>query len=354
MYPKHAMIFVPGLVVERLFDIGHYRILFADGSPLVVFSCFLVPQCNVYWHFMLCQDFGVGVLSGLFSGAGRPIGSAFMFSTMFAIVRHWFRKRHGFALGLTCFGGAIGATWQPIILRQLIAKAGYVRQFSGAYLSLRYSQIPVGHMNLMFLVLVITNLCLSRRLSPAKAPGSILGLHAFCNRAFSAFGGCTFATFLGLYTTLGISPNFAFYLVGTANLSSGVGRVTPGRFGEVLNPKFPELRLTVGAPNSMTIMTAIAGAASIAWSFCRTAPKNYGHFRSLWVLLDAWLALIGSAVGQMGGVVDIGRRLGTINTIAGIGALCGPPISGFFTESRLGYVAGEDMGFNIFACEFPF
>jgi hypothetical protein len=50
----------------------------------------------------------------------------------------------------------------------------------------------------------------------------------------------------------------------------------------------------------------------------------------------------------MGGIEDLGRRLGAINIIAGIGTLCGPPISGLFAGSRLGYIvvgyfAGEDV-----------
>jgi hypothetical protein len=50
----------------------------------------------------------------------------------------------------------------------------------------------------------------------------------------------------------------------------------------------------------------------------------------------------------MGGIEDLGRRLGAINTIAGVGTLCGPPISGLFADSRLGYIAvgyfaGEDI-----------
>ncbi|KAJ6527780.1 hypothetical protein B0H19DRAFT_969497 [Mycena capillaripes] len=232
MYPKHAMVFVSGFVVGRLFDIGCYRIPFAGGSrPLVVLTCFLVPQCKVYWHFTLCQGFGVGVRS----------------------VTHWFRKRHGFALVLTGFEGAIGATFQPITLRQLIAKVGYARQSAGA------SDI-------------VASQCMSRRLSPVKAPGSIPS--------------STVLTYIGSSAiAFEIFPNFAFYLVAIANFSSWVGRVTPGllgdRFGEgfINNPNFPELRLTVHrSVNIITIMTAIAGAASIAWPFCCTVPKITGIF----------------------------------------------------------------------------
>ncbi|KAJ7327511.1 MFS general substrate transporter [Mycena albidolilacea] len=311
---QHAMIFLPALIVGRLFDMGYYRVPFAAGSLLVVLTTFLVPQCKVYWHFMLCQGFGVGIGSGL------------MFSTMLTVVTQWFKKRRGFALGVTCFGGALGSTVQPIILRQLIAKVG----FAWAMRSLGF---------ILAFVLVITNVCIARRLGPVKAPGGLLGLHAFrSSSALSVFGVCTFVTFLGLFTMLtyisssaiafGISPNFAFYLVAIVNFSSGIGRVSSGLLGD-----------RFGAMNIMTIMTASAGAATIAWPFCRTIPNITGISVLYGFTSGAWLALIGSTVGQMGGIEDLGRRLGAINTIAGVGTLCGPPISGLFADSRLGYIA---------------
>ncbi|KAJ7302260.1 hypothetical protein DFH08DRAFT_794599 [Mycena albidolilacea] len=236
---KHAMILLPALIVGRLFDIGYYRAPFAAGGGLIVLSTFLVPQCKVYWHFMLCQGFRVGNGSGL------------MVSTMLTVVTHWFQTRRGFALGVTCFGGALGSTVQPIILRQLIVKVGFPWAMRSPGLILLF-------------VLVITNVCIARRLSPVKAPGGLLGLHAFRSSALSVFGVCTFVTFLGLITMLtyissseiafGISPNFAFYLVAIANFSSGVGR----------------------AMNIMTIMTTIAGGATIAWRFCRTIRSITG------------------------------------------------------------------------------
>ncbi|KAJ6468798.1 major facilitator superfamily domain-containing protein [Mycena sanguinolenta] len=310
---QHAMIFVPAVLVGRLFDIGYFRIPFAGGSLLIVLTTFLVPECKVYWHFMLCQGFGVGIGSGL------------MFCTMITMVTHWFKKRRGFALGVTCFGGAIGATVQPIILRQLIAKVGFP-----------WAMRTLGF--ILSVLLILTNLCIARRLPPVKTLGGILGLHVFGRNAFSAFCVCTFITFLGLFTMLtyisssaiafGISPNIAFYFVAVANFSSGIGRVTSGLLGD-----------RFGAMNIMTILTAVAGGSTIAWPFCRTIPSMVGISILYGFSSGAWLALIGSAVGQMGSIDDLGRRIGAINTVAGIGAVCGPPISGLFADSKLGYIA---------------
>ncbi|KAJ6468813.1 hypothetical protein C8R45DRAFT_837640 [Mycena sanguinolenta] len=100
--------------------------------------------------------------------------------------------------------------------------------------------------------------------------------------------------------------------------------------------------------NIMTILTAVAGVSTIAWPFCRTVPSMVAI--SIWVeslphgsihrfSSGAWLALVGSAVGQMGSIDDLGRRIGAINTVAGIVIICGPPISGLFADSKLGYIA---------------
>ncbi|KAJ6468783.1 hypothetical protein C8R45DRAFT_1017573 [Mycena sanguinolenta] len=95
---------------------------------------------------------------------------------------------------------------------------------------------------ILCLLLIVTNLCIARRLPPVKTPGGILGLHVFGRNAFSAFCVCTFITFLGLFTmftyisssavAFGISPNIAFYFASVANFSSGIGRVTSGLLGE--------------------------------------------------------------------------------------------------------------------------
>ncbi|KAJ7799656.1 hypothetical protein B0H14DRAFT_2387918 [Mycena olivaceomarginata] len=97
--------------------------------------------------------------------------------------------------------------------------------------------------------------------------------------------------------------------------------------------------------NIMTIMTVIAGSATIEWPFCRTIPSITGI--SIVYGYDL-LSPAKNLFRQMGGIEDLGRRFGVMNTIAGIGTLCGPPIGGLFAGSRLGFIAvgyfaGEDI-----------
>ncbi|KAJ7208531.1 major facilitator superfamily domain-containing protein [Mycena pura] len=310
---QHAMIFLPAVVVGRLFDIGYFRIPYAAGGLLIVLTTFLVPQCKVYWHYLLCQGFGSGIGSGL------------MFCTMVTVTTHWFKKRRGFALGVASGGAALGATVFPIIIRQLITRIGFP-----------WALRTVGFILIFFLG--ISNLCVRRRLPPVKARGGLLGLHAFRNIPFSVLGIGAFLTLMGLFTMLtyisasaiafGISPNFAFYLVAITNFSSGVGRVTSG----ILGDRF-------GLINANTVMTTLAGVATIVWPHCRTIPSITVIASIYGFTSGAWLALIGPMIGQLGNIDDIGRRMGTVHTIVGVSTICGPPISGLFADSKLGYMA---------------
>ncbi|KAJ7902202.1 major facilitator superfamily domain-containing protein [Mycena leptocephala] len=251
---QHAMIFLPALVVGQLFDMGYHRVPDRrDSRVLIVLATFLVPRCKVHWQFMLCQGFGVGIGSGL------------MFSTMLTVVTQWFKKRRGFALGLTCFRVRWDLPCSPSFCGSSSQELDPYR-FAWAMRSLGF---------ILLFFLGIANVCITRRLSPVKAPGGLLGLHAFRSGTLSVFGVCTFVTFLGLFTMLtyisssaiafGISPKFAFYLVTIVNFSSGVGHLSSGLLGD-----------RFGAMNIMRIMTAIVGGATIAWPFCRTIPNIAG------------------------------------------------------------------------------
>lgn len=60
---QSSLVFLPGLVFGRLFDIGYFRIPFLIASSVLIMCTFLVAECTQYWHFMLCQGFTIGVCS---------------------------------------------------------------------------------------------------------------------------------------------------------------------------------------------------------------------------------------------------------------------------------------------------
>ena len=58
---QYSLVFLPGLVVGRLFDLGYFRLVFLISSGVLVGATFLTAQCTQYWQFLLCQGILVGV-----------------------------------------------------------------------------------------------------------------------------------------------------------------------------------------------------------------------------------------------------------------------------------------------------
>lgn len=58
---QYSLVFLPGLITGRLFDVGIFKLPFFLASVAVVVATFLVAECTVYWQFLLCQGFAIGV-----------------------------------------------------------------------------------------------------------------------------------------------------------------------------------------------------------------------------------------------------------------------------------------------------
>ena len=58
---QYALVFIPGLIVGQLFDMGIYKIPIFLASVMLVVCTILVAQCTEYWQFLLCQGIAVGV-----------------------------------------------------------------------------------------------------------------------------------------------------------------------------------------------------------------------------------------------------------------------------------------------------
>ncbi|KAF7983121.1 hypothetical protein HWV62_24079 [Athelia sp. TMB] len=235
-----------------------------------------------------------------------------------AIISHWFKKRRGLALGLTAAGSSIGGTVFPIAAKRLITET------------------------------------LERRLPSKRVAGGLLNLSAFKNKAYTVYCISGFVTFLGLYTVLtyievsalsiGIDPNFAFYLISIASASSLFGRLFSGVVAD-----------RTGALNVMTPLTLLAGVMTYIWPFAKTKTSLiiiaifYGQFSPTMantLLLrfgsGAYVSLLAAPMIALGGVEDVGRRVGMGMTILALGALAGPPISGAVERATGGF---EAVGF---------
>lgn len=310
---QYALVFLPGLIAGRLLDLGHFRFPFLFGSILVVVSCLITAECKKYWHFLLCQ----GILTG--------IGSGICFGPTLGIVGHWFLVKRGLALGMVAVGSSIGGTIYPIAARQLMPLIGF--SWTMRVMAL-----------ISMVMLSVSNLTLKPRLPPKDVPGGLFNVRVFRSPAFTIYCFATLVAFLGIYTVLtyintsavlvGVSPDFAFYLVSIANASSGPGRIATG----IMADKF-------GPVNVMVPMTLASAIMTFGWPYAHTKGSLivvailYGFTSSSFV---SALNMPVFALGEMG---DVGRRLGTVMMFTAVGALCGPPISGAIFRSTGGFNA---------------
>ncbi|KAJ4478991.1 MFS general substrate transporter [Lentinula aciculospora] len=309
---QYALVFLPGLPIGRLFDLGYSHSVFIPASCLLLIATFLIPECKVYWQFLLCQGFATGLACGTFFG---PVT---------AIVAMWFKKKRGLALGLFATGSSIGGTVIPIVVRSLIPKVGFA-----------WAVRIVGF--ILFVGLAVANLTLKRRVPPAPKSEGIFNLRMFKqfkSPAFTIYCISTFFVYLGFYTLLtyvsvtatsiGVSESFSFYLVSIANASGGLGRIGAG---------FP-----IGAMNVLIPFTALTGVMTCIWPFMRSTGG-----------LIAVIVVYGFSSGSYGSLVsipvietgapsdinrDLGRRIGLSMTFLASGGLIGPPISGLIFRSR--------------------
>ncbi|EIW84681.1 MFS general substrate transporter [Coniophora puteana RWD-64-598 SS2] len=312
---QYSLVFFPGLVTGRLFDLGFFKIPFFVASCVLVACTFLTAECTEYWHFLLCQGFALGLSAGV------------IFGPTLGVVSHWFKKKRGLALGITALGSSAGGTVFPVAAQNLLPMVGF------KWTMRIFGFILIG-------CLGVGNLLIDRRLPPIPVKGGLLNLAAFRNKAYTMYCLSGLMTFLGLYTVLtyipvsatlvGVSPNFALYLVAIANASSALGRILAGYFAD-----------RVGAITIMTPFTVVAGVLTFAWPFARTQGSLIAVAVIYGGSCGAYVSLCSAPAILMGETGDVGRRVGMFFTISAVGAVAGPPISGAINSATGGF---EDVG----------
>ncbi|KAJ7125192.1 major facilitator superfamily domain-containing protein [Mycena epipterygia] len=310
---QYSMCFIPALVSGHYFDRGHLKIPFLLASSVLVAATFLVGQCTQYWQFLLCQGFAVGIASGV------------LFGPITAVIGHWFKKKRGLATGFLATGSSLGGTLFPIVARNLIPRVGFP-----------WTLRIIGF--ILLCSLGVANLTVRRRLPPKHVAGGLFNPAAFKNPAYTVYCFSGIVAFLGLYTVLtyidvsatsvGVSPNFSFYLISMANGASLVGRLMSG----IATDKF-------GAVNVIAPMTAVAAVMTYLWPLARSE----GSFVAISIVYGfssgAYVSSFMLPMYHLGEIADVGRRSGMAMTLTALGALAGPPISGAINTASGGYQA---------------
>ncbi|CAE6453928.1 unnamed protein product [Rhizoctonia solani] len=336
---QYALVFLPGLLTGRLFDLGYYRAPQMSAAALLVIGTFLAAECHEYWQFLLCQGIAIGLASG------------FLFGPTIAVVSHWFRARRGLALGVLASGSSIGGTVIPIAVRKLIPLVGFkwaMRMYHWVHLIVcfdhRYSSLASIGFILLF-VLTIAILALRRRLPPKKVSGGLLNLQAFLHLPYTIYVLASVVSFLGLYTVLtylevyaieiGLPEDFSFYMIPIANAASLFGRVGSGIVSD-----------RIGPVNTLIPSTLVAGLCTYAWPFARDKGSLIAVACIYGTACGVFVGMLATPVAKMGSMDDVGRRTGMLMTVISAGAVAGPPISGAIRDTTgafvdVGYYAGS-------------
>ncbi|KAI9065491.1 MFS general substrate transporter [Trametes sanguinea] len=308
---QYALIFLPGLVVGRIFDMGWTKTPLGVASAVIVAVTFLTAECTQYWQFLLCQGIALGLACGV------------IFGVIMGCPAHWFKRRLGLALGIMALGSSLGGTCFPIAVRNLVQQVGF-----------KWAMRIIGFIEIALLSFQFVTV--ERRLPPKKRTGPFIDFGAFKSVPFTLYCCSSFLAFLGIYTVLtyidvsaaseGLDPNFSFYLLAIANACSAIGRLAGGLLSDRVGP------LTV-----MTPATFAAGILTYAWPFATSVGGNiaiaivYGYASGVYV------SLLAAPVVRMGKTHDVGVRVGMSMTVVALGAVAGPPISGAINAATGGY-----------------
>ena len=173
-------VFFVGTFSGRATDAGLFRPTYIVGNILLLLGVFMTSISTKYWHFFLAQ----GVCTG--------IGMGLLFCPTLTLVSTYFSKRRSLATATVASGTGTGGIVYPIIVQQLLNKAGF-----------GWTVRVIGFV--MLAVAVFSFVILRTRLPPRKS-GPIVEWTAFREPTYILFCIGAFFTFWGLY--------FAFYYVG--------------------------------------------------------------------------------------------------------------------------------------------
>lgn len=292
-----------GIVVGPIFDKGYIRLLLGVGAFAIVFGHMMLSIASTYWQILLSQGFCVG------------LGMGCLFVPSISILPSYFSSRLGLAIGLASAGSSVGGVIYPIIMQQLIDRAGFawaVRVLG--FVSLATLSVPFALMRVRF--------------KPPKAR-PMVDWTAFTDLPFLWFTIATAIGFMGMtgYQILfafyaeeqGItSTSFAFSLVSIYNAMSTVGRIVPNAISDKIG------QFNVLAPS--VLLTGIV-------YLCTTVTHTKGAMIGITLLAGFFLGILTAMPPVCLAVLTkdkskIGTRIGTGFAIISFGTLTGGPASG--------------------------
>ncbi|KAJ7496619.1 major facilitator superfamily domain-containing protein [Mycena latifolia] len=296
-----------GLVVGRLYDRGHFKLLVYGGCFIQCFSLFMLSLCkrDQLYQIFLAQGLGAGV------GAGAA------YIPSIAVVSHYFKKRTALAMSIAASGVSLGSVIHPIMLNNTLQRLGFGN-------AVRASAALVS--GLLLIGCLLMHPKSSQRKEGPEFSKTLRRFGRDKAYVFSTIGMALYAVgyyfplfYLQLDTiTHGINQSFAFYSLVILNASGFVGRIGSGLFARSLGVVN---MITVSAGCGGLVILGIIGLKSIASVV--VLAVIYGFLSGVYISSAApLLALLTEDVGELG------LRIGIAFAAVGLGGLVGPPIHG--------------------------
>ncbi|THU96928.1 MFS general substrate transporter [Dendrothele bispora CBS 962.96] len=308
--------FVP-ILFGPIFDKGYYRSSLIAGCFGVVVSTFLVAECKLYWHFLVCQGLLTGIAMGILSGIA-PV-----------LVPQWFKLRLGIAFGITCAASPAGGILLPVLARVMLPNIGFawtMRVFAFAF---------------AVLLLICCFLIKARTVpEPTATKQKLFQVRNLKTGPYFAYIFSVLVVFMGLYTlpsyiatsalAIGVSESRAIYMVSIVNAGSGFGRILGGFAGDIFGPL-----------NMQIIALFFAAILTWAWPFAQSEVTLIIVTVFFGIAFGVYVGLQSNPIVEMASSEDLGRVLGLMWGFAGIGALISLPIPALI-QKTLGM---KSMGF---------
>ncbi|KAF9018133.1 MFS general substrate transporter [Hymenopellis radicata] len=303
-----ALQFLIGIVSGKLFDKGHFHVLMAVGSLLLLFSSFMLSLAKPqkFYQVLLSQGFGMGIGMGL------------MFLPSLSLASHYFRKRRALALGLIIASGSVGGVYCSILINRILA-----REDLGFPWAVRF----VAFINVF--LLSVANLVMKPRPS-IRNPEPVDMKQIWQDRPYWITNFGLFLGFWGVFIpyfylqlfsfTQGVDQHFLTWTVPILNAAAVLGRLVPSFLADRYGP------ITVIIPAgflSGAIMWALLGVHSVAG--VTLFAVFYGF------VSGAFLTLASPAIASFSTsptLSDIGLRIGISCFFIGLALLTGSPIAG--------------------------
>lgn len=200
--------FAGGPIWGKMYDNYGPRYLLIVGTFLHVFGLMMCSISTEYYQFLLSQGTNSGqnvkhtTLSNIITGVCSPIGASLVFYPAMSSTTTWFFKKRAFALGIMAAGSSLGGVIFPIMVEQIIAKAGFGWAMrASAFLILG--------------LLLYANLTVKSRFPPMPKPWSIMDfINPFKEIPFLLTVFASFLFFFGMFLVsllnLLVSPSVIF------------------------------------------------------------------------------------------------------------------------------------------------